>query len=292
MQPPAPDDLPSSIEDAAAIVREARAQATPIRFCGAQSLWAGSVPPPAGARIVSLHGLDQIELDAADLVARVGGGLAIERLRGALARLGLVWPVERLEPGGTVGGLIASGRGSALHPGDAPARRWILGAQVLTGNGELVTVGGATVKNSSGYGLTHAMWGSAGRLGGLVGITLRLRHPTDSDANSGKAFASTGNAVFAAAVQVRCDELPAGFSDQDLARATGAALRLISGDGTRAIIGFDQTDAAEKAVADLASCGCQAAIDYPPSAAAPTQAPTNTMWRVLRSAMDPAGVLV
>ena len=45
----------------------------------------------------------------------------------------------------------------------------------MLASGETIQAGGATVKFSAGYGLTHAMWGSGGRLGALAAVSLRLR---------------------------------------------------------------------------------------------------------------------
>ena len=172
MRHPPADLTPPTIAALGAALAEARS----VRIVGTQSLASRTTPPPPNALVVSTAALSDLEVEPLDLIARVQAGVKLENLQHRLSEHGLVWPVERLEPGGTVGGLIASGRGSAVRAGDAPARRWILGATVVLASGESIHVGGATVKFSAGYGLTHAMWGAGGLLGALAEVTLRLRH--------------------------------------------------------------------------------------------------------------------
>ena len=177
MRHPPADLTPPTIAALGAALAETRH----VRIVGRQSLGSRTSPPPPGALVVSTAALTELRIEPLDLIARVEAGVELAELRRRLDEHGLVWPVERLEPGGTVGGLIASGRGSAVRGADAPARRWLLGATVLLASGEAIQVGGATVKFSAGYGLTHAMWGSGGLLGALAEVTLRLRHAVAAD---------------------------------------------------------------------------------------------------------------
>ena len=177
MRHPPADLTPPTIAALGAALAEART----VRIVGTQSLASRTSPPPPNALVVSTAALTELHVEPLDLIARVEAGTRLADLRQRLSEHGLVWPVERLEPGGTVGGLIASGRGSAARAADAPARRWILGATIALASGEAIQVGGATVKFSAGYGLTHATWGSGGRLGALAEVTLRLRHAVAGD---------------------------------------------------------------------------------------------------------------
>ena len=70
-------------------------------------------------------------------------------------------------------------------------------------------MGGATVKNSVGYGLTHALWGSQGRLGAIVELTLRLRRRRQSDDDPGETL-DAEDALQTTAALVRCDDLAPG----------------------------------------------------------------------------------
>ena len=195
------------------MVREARAAGSRLRVVGARSVERFGQPLADGWELVSTGRLGWIEVAAGDFTARVGAGVNPAELDAALQPLGLVWPLRRLEGPGTVGGLIASGRGTTIAAQDAPARRWVLGARLVDGAGEVLSVGGATVKNSVGYGLTHALWGSEGRLGAVVELTLRLRRRRPDD-DPGETL--DGDAVQAATALVRCDDLAPGTVAQAL----------------------------------------------------------------------------
>ena len=56
-------------------------------------------------------------------------------------------------------------------------REWVAGLKVVTGSGELVELGRALVKNSSGYDLRQLMIASEGTLGMIVEATLKLTDP-------------------------------------------------------------------------------------------------------------------
>ena len=283
MRHPPADLTPPTIAALGAALAEARS----VRIVGTQSLASRTPPPPPSALVVATAALSGIQIVPLDLIARVQAGANLADLRQRLGEHGLVWPVERLEPGGTVGGLIASGRGSAVRADDAPARRWILGATVVLASGESIHVGGATVKFSAGYGLTHAMWGSGGRLGALAEVTLRLRHAVPGD--SIDAFARPElRQVLASPFEVRAEELPAEWGEREWESQAAGLPRVVSADGHRALIGCPNRAAAKAVVAAIQSRGGWAGIDRPPA-----DPPSHSdPWRPLREALDPAGRLV
>ena len=157
----------------------------------------------------------------------------------------------------------------------------------MLASGETIHVGGATVKFSAGYGLTHAMWGSGGRLGALAAVTLRLRHAVAGDAEASDAGPSLDQ-VLASPYEVRAEELPAGWGEPEWeAVATGLPC-VVSADGARALIGCPDRPAAEAVVAAIQRRGGWAAIDRPAAEATPL----SQAWEPLSSALDPEGRLV
>ncbi|MDE2990117.1 MAG: FAD-binding protein [Chloroflexota bacterium] len=278
MRHPPADLTPPTIAALGAALAEARS----VRIVGTQSLASRTSPPPPGALVVSTAALTDLRIQPLDLIARVEAGVRLSELRRRLDEHGLVWPVERLEPGGTVGGLIASGRGSAVRGADAPARRWMLGATVLLASGEAIQVGGATVKFSAGYGLTHAMWGSGGQLGALAEVTLRVRHAVAADsavADAGPHLAQ----VLASPHEVRADELPAGWDEPEWEAIAAGLPRVVSADGHRALIGCPNRATAEAVVSGIQRRGGCAVVDRPPA----ETPPRSDAWQPLRAALDP-----
>ena len=123
----------ASVAEVQDAVRAARAAWSRLRVVGLRSLERTATAMPEGAELLSMRGLARIEIAAPDFTVRIGAGVRLAELDEALAPVGLVWPVWRLEAPGTVGGLIASGRGTTITAQDGPARRWVLGARLVDG---------------------------------------------------------------------------------------------------------------------------------------------------------------
>lgn len=79
----------------------------------------------------------------------------------------------------SLGRLIETNSTGPLRLGYGAWRDLMLGAQFINGVGNLITVGGRTVKNVAGYDLTKFMVGQRGMFGKLVTVTTRTwRRPT------------------------------------------------------------------------------------------------------------------
>ncbi|MDE2767717.1 MAG: FAD-binding protein [Chloroflexota bacterium] len=276
----------ASVAEMQRAVKAARAARSRLRVVGMRSVERFASQPRAKCwDRVSTAGLGGIEVAGRDFTVRVGAGVTLADLDEVLAPLGLVWPVRRVEAPGTVGGLIASGRGTTIATPDGPARRWVLGAWLVDGTGEVLTVGGATVKNSVGYGLTHALWGSQGLLGAIVGVTLRVRRRNPGDDDPGQTLEP--KALEAANALVRCEDLrlrTAGRAVVGLSRASQAA---VSCDGLRAVGCYPEREPAEADAAALKAQGIEARVE-PERVAGSGSVAIATV----RAALDPDGVLV
>lgn len=115
-----------------------------------------------------------IDHTPADLTVTVEAGMSAEELDGLLARHGQCWPQADIRPGATVGGVLAAGAGGRARLREGPVRDSLLEVVVATGDGRLVTGGGRTVKNVSGFDIPRMMVGSFGTLGVIVQATLKL----------------------------------------------------------------------------------------------------------------------
>ncbi len=249
----------ASVGEVQDAVRAARAAGSRLQVVGLGSLERTATATAEGAEVLSTRRLAWIEIAAPDFTVRVGAGVRLADLDKVLAPLGLVWPVRRLEAPGTVGGLIASGRGTTITAQDGPARRWVLGARLVDGNGEALTVGGATVKNSVGYGVTHALWGSEGRLGAMVELTLRVRGRRESDEEPGETLDRAE--LDGAAALVRCEDLAPGVAEQAVDGMAGAARAVSSSDGLRAVGIYGELEAAEADASSLLGLGIGARVE-------------------------------
>lgn len=115
----------------------------------------------------------RIHHDPGDLTVTVDAGVPVGRLSAALAEQGQECPLDPLDPGATVGGVIACGLSGHRRLSRGPLRDLVLGVRFVTADGRLVKGGGPTVKNVSGYDVARLMVGSLGTLGIVVEVTLR-----------------------------------------------------------------------------------------------------------------------
>lgn len=115
-------------------------------------------------------GIEWIQAD--EMTACVGAGTPVDELSAALADVGqrVVLPA-----GGTVGGALAVGVSGLRRLGDGPMRDALLQAKYVSAAGAVVTAGGPTVKNVSGFDVCRLLVGSRGTLGFLGEVILRTR---------------------------------------------------------------------------------------------------------------------
>jgi len=124
-----------------------------------------------GVRSVSAPaGIDWIQPD--EMTVCCGAGTSTEELAAALAVVGqrTVLPV-----GGTVGGALAVGQSGLHRLGLGTVRDAVLQIRYINDRGEVVTAGGPTVKNVSGFDLCRLLVGSRGTLGFFGEVILRTR---------------------------------------------------------------------------------------------------------------------
>jgi len=121
-------------------------------------------------RVSPPTGIDWIQPD--EMTVCCGAGTPVDELAVALAEVG-----QRtvLPAGGTVGGALAVGHSDLHRLGFGPVRDAVLRVRYVNDQGDVVTAGGPTVKNVSGFDLCRLLVGSRGTLGFLGEVILRTR---------------------------------------------------------------------------------------------------------------------
>ena len=116
-----------------------------------------------------------VEYDPANQVIAVGAGMSLDSLQDVLAENGQ-WLPLRPPPDGrhTLGGVAALGLCGPERLRYGAPRDLLLGLKFVSGTGALVAAGGRVVKNVAGYDLTRLLVGSAGTLGLIAELTVRL----------------------------------------------------------------------------------------------------------------------
>lgn len=128
----------------------------------------GAVP---GVRAVRAPvGIEWIEPD--EMTLSCGAATPVAEVDAALGEHGQVIAVP---PTGTIGGALAVGRSGLRRLGYGPVRDVLLQARYVSAAGDVVTAGGPTVKNVSGFDLCRLLVGSHGTLGFIGDVILRTR---------------------------------------------------------------------------------------------------------------------
>ncbi|MFA6003501.1 MAG: FAD-linked oxidase C-terminal domain-containing protein [Elusimicrobiota bacterium] len=106
-----------------------------------------------------------LDWDRANYTVTAEAGISVRLLRQDLA--GQDFNLRLPDAGGTLGGLLAAKDWPAL-------REDVLGVRLLLADGEVVELGGKTVKNVAGYDVPRLVLGSWGTLGVILDVTLKL----------------------------------------------------------------------------------------------------------------------
>ncbi|MDA8062871.1 MAG: FAD-binding protein [Actinomycetota bacterium] len=144
----------------------------PVAAVGARTRWTLGGTPTPGTRLVPVPG-GVVEHRAEEMTVRVRAGTPVAELHSELAASGQRTSLP--ERGGTVGGALAVGESHLCALGRGPVRDAVLQVRYVSADGRVVTGGGPTVKNVSGYDLPRLLVGSLGTLGLIAEVVLRTQ---------------------------------------------------------------------------------------------------------------------
>ncbi|MEV7618500.1 FAD-linked oxidase C-terminal domain-containing protein [Microbacterium sp. NPDC089321] len=205
-----------SVDDVQNVMRIASATGTPVVARGAGTGLAGAANAGPGEIVLSTARMNRVlEVRADDLLAVVEPGILNADLNAQLAAHGLWWaPDPASREISTVGGNIATGAGGLLCAKYGVVRDAVLGVDIVLADGRMLRLGHRTVKGVTGLDLTSLVIGSEGRLGIIVGATLKLRRLVEgavctivASFPTVRAAAAGSAAVTAAGVQPAIMEL-------------------------------------------------------------------------------------
>jgi glycolate oxidase len=138
-------------------------------------LWGGATPSRGGIVLSTenLGGAPEIHRD--DLYVVAGAGVITGALRREVEEVGLFYPVDPTsEAYSTLGGNVGEGAWGLRSLKYGTTRNYVLGLEMVTGDGKLISVGAKTVKNVAGYDLTRMVVGSEGTLAIVTSVTVRV----------------------------------------------------------------------------------------------------------------------
>ncbi|MET3652445.1 FAD-binding oxidoreductase [Dyella japonica] len=171
--------LPGDVAEVQAIVRWANERDVAVVPSGGRTGLSGGAVAANGELVLSLERMKNVlSFDAVDRTLTVQAGMTLHAVHEAAREHGLIYPVDFAARGScSIGGNIATNAGGIRVIRYGNTREWIAGLTVVAGNGELLQLNRALIKNSSGYDLRQLLIGSEGTLGIVVEATLRLTNP-------------------------------------------------------------------------------------------------------------------
>ncbi|WP_420443989.1 FAD-binding protein [Candidatus Poriferisodalis sp.] len=113
------------------------------------------------------------EHEPSEMTVRCGAGTPAAVLVAHLAHSGQMVPLDPADDAATVGGVLACGFSGHRRLRYGHVRDLVLQTRHVDAAGKVVTAGGPTVKNVSGYDLPRLLVGSLGTLGCLAEVILR-----------------------------------------------------------------------------------------------------------------------
>jgi glycolate oxidase len=168
--------FPTSTQEISAIMKIADAEKIPVTpRGGGTNLSGGSVPWMGGIALVTTKMNQILHIDKENRSATVEPGVVLMDLNMTLAKEGLFFPPDPQSfLGATMGGVIAENAGGPACVKYGVTKQYILGLEVVLPNGDILNLGGRTLKNVVGYDLIHIFISSEGTLGIIAKAELKL----------------------------------------------------------------------------------------------------------------------
>ena len=164
-----------SAMEVSAVLRYASDQHIPVTPRGAGTGLCGGCVTIHGGILLSLAGMNRIlEVNKDAMSVTVEPGVLLSQLAEHLQEHKLLYPPDPGEKTATIGGNCMTNAGGMRAVAFGVTRDYIKGIEVVLPSGEIIMLGGDTVKNSSGYSLLHLMIGSEGTLGVVTKLILKV----------------------------------------------------------------------------------------------------------------------
>jgi glycolate oxidase len=168
--------FPTTAEQVSQILKLATEQGIPVTPRGAGSnLSGGSVPVLGGIVLCTTRMNKIIEIDTANFTVTTEVGVVLNDLNLELARHNLFFPPDPQSfLAATIGGCVSENAGGPYAVKYGVFKHYILGMTAVLPTGAILTLGGNTVKNVTGYDLPQLLCGSEGTLAVITQVTLHL----------------------------------------------------------------------------------------------------------------------
>ncbi|MBB3214576.1 glycolate oxidase FAD binding subunit [Herbaspirillum sp. Sphag1AN] len=150
-------------------------QARPLQIRGAGTKqWYGQAAQGDVLETLVYSGI--VDYEPTELVITARCGTPLAEIDAALAANGQMLAFEPPRFGGaaTVGGMVATGLSGPGRQWFGAARDFVLGADLMDAQGQILHFGGQVMKNVAGYDVSRLLTGSLGTLGLILQVSLKI----------------------------------------------------------------------------------------------------------------------
>lgn len=168
--------LPENTEQVSHILRCCYRHNVAVTPQGGRTGLSGGAVPVTGGIVLAFPRMNRIlEIDEANMFAVVEPGVISNDLQKALTERGLFFPPDPSSTvDSTLGGNVAENAGYTRAVKYGVTRDYVRGIEAVLPSGDVITLGGKTLKNVAGYDLISLITGSEGTLAVITKITLRI----------------------------------------------------------------------------------------------------------------------
>ncbi len=164
-----------SADEVSAVMKYAYEHNIPVTARGSGTGLVGAAVAVHGGIMLVTSKMNKIlELDADNLTVTVEPGVLLMELAAFAEENGFLYPPDPGEKSATIGGNISTNAGGMRAVRYGVTRDYVRELEVVLPNGDIMTLGGKIVKNSSGYSLMNLIIGSEGTLAVITKATLKL----------------------------------------------------------------------------------------------------------------------
>ncbi len=216
---------PLTTEEVSATLRVANEARVPVTPWGAGTSIEGNPIPVRGGVVLDLSRMDRIlAIHDRDFQVTVQPGTLYKDMNKILARHGLFFAPD---PGAnaSIGGMLANNAAGIRTVKYGATRDNVLALEVVLADGRVIHTGSRSVKQSSGYDLTHLFVGSEGTLGVITEATLKLAPIPAHISAAVAAFPTVADAA-----ETVFDIIGAGLEPSALELLDATAIRVLNTD--------------------------------------------------------------
>ncbi|MCP5090877.1 MAG: FAD-binding oxidoreductase, partial [Gammaproteobacteria bacterium] len=168
--------MPASADEVSGILRHCNAAGQSLITQGGLTNCVSAVEPSVDDIVLSTEKMnDIVEIDEVGGTVIVEAGAVLQTLQETVAKQGMCFPLDLGARGScTIGGNIATNAGGMNVLRYGMMRNLVLGLEVVTADGTVMSSMNRMLKNNAGYDMKQLFIGSEGTLGIVTRAVLRL----------------------------------------------------------------------------------------------------------------------